>query len=143
MPALLPILAFVALLAPACNKDSETTTPTTATTTPTTTQSSTETYEGSLNKNGAATFSFSASEAGTVVATLTSFGPDATIAVGLSLGNWSGTACSAAIANDTITQGGTVTGTLSTSASLCVRIYDVGNIETEDKIPFTITVVHP
>jgi hypothetical protein len=100
------------------------------------------TFDGTLAPNGAQTFPFPANYSGTVTATLTSFGPDSSLAVGLALGTWSGSVCSLVVTNDAATQGTVVTATSSSAGSLCVRIYDAGGTLTET-LPFTITVVHP
>ncbi len=116
------------------------TTPTTATTTPTT---STETFSGNLNPNGAQTFSFNVAAAGTMTATLTTLSPDSALPVGLALGTWntSTLACQIVIANDKLTQGQAVLGSASAAGTLCVRVYDVGNLTAVES--FVITVVHP
>ena len=102
----------------------------------------TETFSGTLTVNGAQTFAFPANYSGTVTATLTSFGPDSPLAVGLALGTWSGSACSLVVTNDSAAQGTVVTATSSSAGSLCVRISDAGGTLTET-LPFIITVVHP
>ena len=94
-----------------------------------------------MNTNGAATSNFTATTGGTVTATLTTVAPDATIAVGLSLGTWTGSACQVVIANDNALQGAIMTGTVTSAASLCVRIYDIGKVTAP--VNYTITVVRP
>jgi hypothetical protein len=103
-------------------------------------ETTTETFSGNLTVNGARTFPFS-SLAGTVTATLTSLGPDSQVAVGFSLGTWSGSVCNIVLANDNAVQGTVVVGTAGTLGSLCVRIYDVGNLT--GTLPFELTVEHP
>ena len=61
--------------------------------------------------------------------------------VGLSLGTWNGTSCQIVLANDKATQAAVVIGTASSAGSLCVRVYDVGNVA--DPITYEIQVVHP
>jgi hypothetical protein len=100
------------------------------------------TFPGTLTPGGAQAFGFPANYSGTVTATLTSLGPDSTLAVGLALGTWSGSACTLVVTNDSITQGGVVTATSSSAGSLCVRISDAGGTLTQ-ALPFVITVVHP
>ena len=69
--------------------------------------------------------------------------PDGTIPVGLSLGAWTGSACQVSgIANDAAVQGTVVTGTVTSAAALCVRIYDAAEKVTTT-MNYTITVVHP
>jgi hypothetical protein len=137
------VIAVVGLLAVgACNGSSTPASGTLASlpTTPTTTPATvTETYTGNLNANGAASYPFVA-QAGTITATLTAIG-DGTVAVGLALGNWTGTNCVLAITSDSTLVGGSVTGSTSVSSNVCVRIYDVGNVTAT--IPYTINVTHP
>src|SRR4051812_30374152 len=79
--------------------------PVTTVTTPTTpTATVTDTFAGTLNMNGGATFPFIAGGAGSVTATLTSLGPDSTLPIGLSLGTWTGSACQVVVANDNAAQ---------------------------------------
>jgi hypothetical protein len=76
-----------------------------------------------------------------VTATLTTLEPDSSLVVGLSLGTWNGQVCQIVLANDSATQGTVITGAVSSFGSLCVRIYDVGNLT--GPINYEITVVHP
>ena len=126
------------LVATACNNGSATpaTSPTSPTTAP---QTTTQTFTGSLNPNGADTFTFAA-QPGTVTATLTSLGSGSTIDVGLSLGTFDGTSCTVGVADDAAQVNTVVTGTASVGGNLCVRVYDVGNVTST--LPFAITVVH-
>lgn len=128
-------LALAALTAGAC----EDTTPP-ATPTPTPAPTTTDTFTGTLNMNGAATFSFVVQAAGTVTATLKTVS-DSTIAIGLALGTWNGTACQIVIANDNALQGAIVVGSASGLGNLCARVYDVGKVL--EPVTFEITVVHP
>lgn len=142
---LAPALALVASLSlSACSNGSNSaitvpTAPTTTTTTPGGSAVVTQTFTGNLNSNGAATLPFTM-QAGTVTATLTTLG-DPAVTVGLALGDWSGSACTIAVANDAALTGATVTGSVTGTANVCVRIYDVGFVTTT--IPFTITITHP
>jgi hypothetical protein len=145
MRRLIPAVLLAAMLAvvAGCDEDNPITTPTTNPTTPTTTTTTTETFTGTLNMNGAATFPFVAGAGGTVTATLTTVAPDSTIAIGLSLGSWTGSSCQISIANDSATQTAVVTGTVSAPASLCVRVYDTGKVTAAQPLSFTVTIVHP
>ena len=128
-------LACVGVLA-ACSDDP--TTPTTPTAPPLVTQ----TFSGTVNKNGAVTHNFTTEASGTVTATLTTLAPDSTLVIGMSLGTWNGSTCALIITKDDATQGTVVTGGVSSLGSLCVRIYDsMGNIT--DPVAYEITVVHP
>ena len=135
----LTLMAIVAIVGAvtfgACNN----TTPVTPTTTPAPT--TTDTFNGTLNPNGARIFPFTVQAAGTLTATLTTVTPDSTIVVGLDLGTWNGTACQIIIANANAVQGAVVTGSAGGSGTLCVRVYDVGNLTANED--FVVTVVHP
>ncbi len=132
----LEILAVVvALASTACGNSTTPTTPTT------TTVNVTDTFSGTLSRNGAASYPFITASSGAVVATLTSLAPDSTQIVGLSLGTWNGSACAIVLSNDKATQSSFINGASSASGSLCARIYDVGNVT--DPIAYEIRVVHP
>ncbi len=122
-------------LASGCNNSSSSSTSTTA---PTSTTSVTATYSGNLNQNGAVTFPFTA-QSGAVTATLTTLS-DPTVTIGMALGDWTGLSCVIDITNDATQVGGTVTGSLSATSNVCVRVYDVGNVTTT--LSFTVTVTH-
>ena len=125
----------VLLSAAACSK-STATSPTT-TTAPT---NVTDTFTGTLTRNGATNFQFSVSAAGVVYATLSSVADSSTV-VGLSLGTWNGTSCAIVLANDQAAQGTTVTGSVTGIGTLCARVYDVGKVV--DPLDYQVTVVHP
>jgi hypothetical protein len=126
----------VALLGVGCGSTAATTT---TTTTPATT--TTEMFISSVNVNGAATYAFTATTAGTVTATLTTVGPDNTVTIGLALGTWNGTACQLILTNDAAVQGAVITGSVSGTGSLCVRVYDVGKLTAA--ATFEVDIVHP
>ena len=130
-----PLAALVAavLFSSACSKTPTTpTTPTTATVT--------DTFSGTLSRNGASSYAFSVSAAGFVYATLTTVA-DSTTVVGLSLGTWTGTSCTVVLSNDQAVQGTTVTGSVTGIGTLCARVYDVGKVASP--LDYQITVVHP
>src|ERR1700674_1600436 len=91
-----------------------------ALTTPTT--SSTDTFSGTVTRNGAFSYPFAALQAGTVTASYTSIGTDNTITLGLALGTWDGVACNILIVSDNATAGVVITGTVNAAGSLCVRV---------------------
>jgi len=101
----------------------------------------TDTFTGSINVNGAMTFTFAAAGAGTLAATLTSVMPDTTAQVGFLMGVWNGTSCQATLTNDSSFQGTVILGQVNGVGVLCARIYDVGKLS--DSTSFEITVVHP
>jgi hypothetical protein len=129
------MLLALALTFSGCDDDN------TPLTTPTPPPTTTETFSGMVNRNGAVTHPFSTQASGTVSATLTTLSPDSALVVGFSMGTWNGAVCQIVLANDSATQGTVVTGGASALGSLCMRIYDVGNIV--DPIAYEFTVVHP
>jgi hypothetical protein len=143
MRRLLPgiLLLTLAMSVAGCD-DNTTNTPNTPTTPTTpTTPATTETFNGTLQKNGALTFPFTATAGGTVVVTLTSV-TDSALQIGLSLGTWTGSSCQVVIANDKAAQSAVVTGTLTAASALCARVYDASaNVNTP--VDFTVTVAHP
>jgi len=127
-------IALIPLIA-ACG--SSTSTPTTPTT-PTT-----ETFTGTLAQNSATTVTFSTTTSGTVLATLTSLAPLATVQLGFALGTWDGTACQVVLVNPAGTTGSQLQASASTKGNYCVHLYDVGNIAADAPVSYTLTVVHP
>ena len=101
----------------------------------------TENFAGALNTNGAVTFTFTVTAPGTVTASLTSLSPIATLAVGLSIGTWDGSVCSASLSNDNTRVSDVLTGNTSLTGSYCVRVYDVGNVTQTEQV--AVTVTHP
>jgi hypothetical protein len=101
----------------------------------------TDTFTGTLNRNGAATFNFTVQGAGSVTLVLTKVLPDNTVAVGLAIGTWNGITCAIVLSNDNAVETSAVIGQAGGVGQLCVRIYDVGKIE--DRIDFELSVVHP
>lgn len=119
----------------ACNNNTPTTP---STSSPATT---TDTFTGDLTVNGAKTFTFTTQAAGTVTATLTTVSPDSTVAIGVALGTWNGTACQLVVANDNAVQGAVVIAQGSSNGTLCARVFDVGNLTATES--FTLSVLHP
>ncbi|HUR34204.1 MAG TPA: hypothetical protein VM032_10450 [Vicinamibacterales bacterium] len=128
-------MLVAALSAAGCSNDNPTT-PTAPTP-----EAVTVTFTGTLTRNGATTFPFSVSAAGTVSATLTSI-TDASVMVGLSLGTVpsTGAGCSVVLSNDAAVQGTSIYGTASNLGTLCARVYDVGKVV--DPQDYQLTVVH-
>jgi hypothetical protein len=132
----------IALSAVSC---SNSTSPSTTTTTAQ--QTVTDTFTGTLTRNGGTSFAFSVNAAGAVYATITAVtdsvtaAADTTTLVGLSLGTWTGSACTIVLSNDQALKGTTVTGAVSGTGTLCARVYDVGKVV--NPLDYQITVVHP
>jgi hypothetical protein len=130
-------IALMALGTTACDSGDDTT-PTTPTLP---TPNVTETFAGSININGAATFTFPTTSGGAVNASLRALTPDSTIQVSLALGTWNGVNCQVVLNNDRASQGGSITGNVSGAGTLCVRISDIGQIT--QQTGFEIVVIHP
>jgi hypothetical protein len=131
----LAVVIVAVLSAAACNRSNQNLVVTTPSPVPVT-----DTFSGTLNKNGATSFAFSVAGAGYVYATLTTVADSSTV-VGMSLGTWSGDSCSTVLSNDAAVQGVTITGTVTGIGTLCARVYDVGKVV--DPLDYQITVVHP
>jgi hypothetical protein len=132
----LAVLALAAALTAAACSNNTPTTPTTPNT-PTTT----DTFSGTLTPSSGNTFTFITARSGSITSTLTSLGPDSGLTVGMLLGSWNGNACAVQIVKDNAVQGSTILGAASAAGSLCVRIYDVGNLT--GPVDFQMTVIHP
>jgi hypothetical protein len=142
MPRLIRGLLLVGVLATGVAACGSSSTPTTTTPTPTTPNPITEPpFTGTLKTNGAMTFPFAATAGGTVVATLNTLAPDATVGIGLSIGTWTGSACQVVVANDNALPTAAIAGTVTAAASLCLRVYDAGRLTAPTD--FSVTVVHP
>jgi hypothetical protein len=121
-----------------CSSDDDNNNTPTAPTTPVTV---TETFADTIARNGARTHNFTTQSSGQVTATLTTLSPDSALVVGFALGTWNGTLCQQVLVKDDATQGTVLFGGVSSFGSLCVRVYDVGNVT--EPINYEITVVHP
>lgn len=131
-----PVLVIAAIAVMSACDNNDISTPTLPTPDPIT-----EAFSGSINPNGAATHTFSATTAGSVSATLTAVGPDSATIVGFVLGFWNGTSCTQVTANDAALQATILYGTATQAGQFCVRVYDVGRIT--ENATYEITVVHP
>lgn len=110
---------------------------------PTVSVTVTETFTGTLTRNGGTSHSFTVTSTGggEVTATLKTLSPDSSAVVGFGLGTWNGTACQIVITNDRAGQASALLGRATSTGSLCVRVFDVGLIT--DPQDYEIEVVHP
>jgi hypothetical protein len=99
-------------------------------------------WTGTLTVNGAALINFTATDVGTVTAILSDMTPNnnATLAVGLDLGTWSGSSCTIKIANTNVGLGGGVVGFANGPGELCARIYDSGQLT--EPVTFSVKISH-
>jgi hypothetical protein len=126
------------LLVAGCGDDDPPETPT-APTIPTVT----DTFTGTLTRNGATSHPFLVTSivGGSVTATLKTVTPNVETVVGITLGTWNGSSCQAVISNDRATAPTTLLGLATSTTTLCVRIYDIGTVE--DPQDYEFEVVHP
>lgn len=106
----------------------------------------TETFTGTLSRNGAQLHTFTAAARGTVRATLTSVTPTGSPVLGLSLGTWDATfeVCTVVLTNNAAIASSVLQGNIVGTTSLCVRIFDsTGNIPAGAPVSYTITVEKP
>jgi len=131
------LMLAAAVVVAGCDNDVEDRSPTTPPPT------ATETFEGSINTNGAMTHTFNVSVGGTLEARLISLTPDPGTAVGFALGTWnaSSSLCQVTLTNDNAVQGAILTGTASRAGTLCTRIFDTGRLT--GAVNYTISVTHP
>lgn len=134
-------LAVVALVA-GCG-GSDTTPPAAPTPTPVT-----DTFTGTLTRNGAVTHLFATTLSGNITATITSLAPestgtpDTTIVIGMALGTWNGADCQIAAANDQAAQGAVIVRTASSLGNFCLRLYDAKGTLAEPT-SYEVKVEHP
>ncbi len=140
---LIVLLALAALMTSAC---SDNTLSQLAAASQTTSNPSTDTFTGTLSKNGAFTHIFTITTLGAVTVTIVALSPDNAQLVGLSLGVWNGTGCSTSpatggSATDVATTGSTITLNATGAGNLCARLYDVGFVTTP--VLYTMQITHP
>ena len=132
-------LALAVMLVAACdNGDS----PTAPTPNPTVT----ETFTGSITRNGSQLHAFVATAAGPVTATITAVDPADSPAFGFSMGTLDLVTgiCTAVLTNRTATTSAVLTGNVVGISSLCVQLFDAsGAIPADIPVNYTLTVVHP
>jgi hypothetical protein len=114
-------------------------------TTPTPADPKTALFAGTVAQNSAAIHTFEVAAGGAVRATLKQIGADNTLVVGLDLGNWNtvSSTCQIVLAKVDATANTVVQGTMTGIGTLCVRVYDVGNIVGTAPVPYSVEVVHP
>ena len=98
----------------------------------------TDTFSGTISPGSQSLQTFTASAAGTVTATATALTPQST--VGLAVGTLSNSTCSPT-SQASVQQGGTVSGTVSSSGTYCALVFDSGSLTAA--VLYTISVNHP
>jgi hypothetical protein len=104
----------------------------------------TDTFQGSFTYLSADSHQFTIKEAGLVQVRLTAVGPLTTMALGVSVGAWNGSACQGTnIKNDNSRVSAIALNGTSTPGDYCVTVYDSGNLPTDATATYTVTVTHP
>jgi hypothetical protein len=106
----------------------------------------TDTFNGTLTRNGSQLHTFTATARGTVTATLTSVTPADSPAIGLSMGTWDAAfeVCTAVLTNNAATTSSVLTGSVVGISPLCVRLFDPNSAIPENApITYTVTVQRP
>ena len=137
------LLALLTLTTSACSDNTLSQLASASQTTP---QTFTDTYTGTLSTNGAFTHIFTIQTLGSVTVTILNLSPNSSQIVGLSLGVWTGSACSTSpqtggSASDTATTGSAITLNATAAGNLCARLYDVGFIT--QPVIYTMQITHP
>ena len=133
----LVLLLLAGLMATACDNGDTPTNPSPAPTV-------TETFTGTLTRNGAQIHSFIATTQGTVTATITALDPATSPAIGFSMGTFDGTSCSLVVTNNAATTSAVHSGNVVGITSLCIKLFDpFGSIPADVPVNYTVTVVRP
>ena len=106
----------------------------------------TETFNGSITRNGQAVHSFVVSSSGNqVLAGFTNMSPSSVTSLGLGIGSWD-TASSTCGLNqsqsDAAKVGSTAVSGTANSGNYCLRVYDGGNIPDATTVTYTLQVQH-
>ena len=133
------IALAVLLFSAACgsNSTTSTTAPTPATTT--------DTFSGTVGQLATTGNQFVVSADGPVTIQLTDVEPLTTMAMGVGIATWSGTACSTVpfAKNDNARSGVVALTGTATAGSYCVTVYDSGNVPEGWTVSFSVQVLHP
>jgi hypothetical protein len=104
----------------------------------------TDTFDGSVSKNGATSHPFIATSSGLITALLVSEAPDSTLPIGMSLGTWNGSSCQVLLTKDNAVQGTALYANASGAGSLCLRMFDsAGTVSASTPVTYEVTVSHP
>jgi hypothetical protein len=100
----------------------------------------TESFSGSLVTSGVQTHTFAAGK-GSVAITLVSLSPSG-IYVGIGFGTWDGTKCTVAAVNETVLPGGGLLGSVTSTSTVCIKVYDVGYIAAGTTYAYSVQALH-
>jgi hypothetical protein len=132
----LPLLLAILFVSGACDNGETPTEPDPPTVT--------DSFTGTVTRNGSQIHSFISSARGTVTATLTAVDPAGSPAIGFSLGTWDGAICTAVLTNNTATATSQLSGEIVGISSLCIRLFDpFARVPDDAPVNYTVTVVRP
>jgi hypothetical protein len=115
----------------------------TTTTPSTTTVTTTESFAGDLHLGTVNTHTFKITSKGVVTASLVTLTPLSTAAIGMTLGVYDGTNCTIVADTNNMRVATTLTGTATQDGlTLCLKVYDSGNIMADTTWSYTASVVH-
>jgi hypothetical protein len=138
-PVKLVMFVLAGLMAVACDNGDPPTAPSPAPTV-------TETFTGTVTRNGAQVHSFVATTQGIVTATISAVDPATSPAIGFSMGTWDSfnNICTAVLTNNNATTSAVLTGNVVGISSLCVRLFDPFSAVPDDApVNYTVTVTRP
>jgi len=118
------------LFLPACGGGTTTTTPTPV--------ASTQTFSGTLQPGGSASFNFTVNVESTATLGITALAPQSTVTMGIGVGQFA-TTCTLFSSVENAKAGSTYPVDL-TPGAYCVEIYDLGNLTGPNT--YTLTVTH-
>ena len=134
------VLAVISMIAAACGGT------TVAPSTSTVTSTVTDTFDGTLNRNGAIGFPFTVLSSGTVTAQFTVISGDTPPRIGLGVGTWDNSSNSCSTANGKFSDNATTFSLVTVSAlsagTLCVRVYD-SQANVVGPVVYQVQVTHP
>jgi hypothetical protein len=128
---------FAALTTTACGGSNSS-----SSTTPSVTRT-TETFSGTVQVGSSDFHSFKVSQPGNTDVTLTAAGPPSTIVMGVAIGTVDDSGCTRIVGGSVNVPAGSTPQLigLTSPATLCVQIRDVGNQTAP--VTYTVTVTHP
>jgi hypothetical protein len=139
-------LAALTLMLSACGGSSNASSALPVTTPTVTATLSTETFTGSIARNGSAVHPFVVTTGGyAVLAGYTGLSPASQTALGLGLGYWDGTTSTCGLnqlQNDAARSGSTAVSATAVAGNYCLRVYDGGNIVEGTTASYTLQVQH-
>jgi hypothetical protein len=101
----------------------------------------TDKFAGTLTTGGSEYHLFQA-RPGQVTMTLKGVGPDATVPIGMEIGVYSTLSCTAIMQNSNAKIGNQLVGLATSLTTLCVRVFDPGDIVADSTLTYELWVDH-